>query len=986
MFWKNKGRSGRGIVRHPGQNRSGLGRLSLESLEARLAPAGDFPVLAQPFSLGAGSLVTANGQGIVAILSDSGERQELIPFPGYRGPLSVATLTLGNGPSADTLAVAVGEGGGASPHVLLLDATTGQVRRSFYAFDAAFQGGVSLGAGEKVSVQGVSTSVLLCGMGPGAEPRVGVLDAATGETLSSFLAFDQGYRGGVRVTLSQTLADGTAWAIVTSRVNGHVTGFDLSGQPVLAASFLAPGAVGLDQGLTAVAGDMDRDGRLEFLTGDSKGSRISVFNSRGQFRKDFQAFAPGFLGGVQAGLGDINRDGFLDILAGSGAGARGTVTAFDYSSGNLLDARFVSDDLSGISLASNFTQGRDTSGFFTLQILHASDFEAGVPAMDTAPRFAALVDGVEDLYANSITLSSGDNYLPGPFFKASGDPSMDNLLGGPGASNPGRGDIAILNRIGIQASAMGNHEFDEGTDDIRALFGANPAENWVGAAFPYLTTNLDFSNDAGNLQPLVTDGLQEASSIAGRIAPTAIITENGERNGLIGLTTPLLKSLAPAIGDSVGVLPVENNPQAMAPLVNAAAESLQAAGVNKIILLAHLQQLDLERALAPLLNGVDIVIAGGSHTLLGNPDTTGTRLRPGDAPAGGYPDAYIGADGNPVWVVNTAANYTYLGRLVVDFDQNGVIARSFDTSVSGALAATDSTVDAVWNGQDPYSLGTRGAQVREITEGIRDFLDVKDGELFGQSSVFLNGINPFVRQQETNLGDLINDANLFAASKIDPTVVVGVSNGGGIRDFIGAIDPATGAFLPTQANPSAGKQPGDISTLDIENAQKFNNSLSLMTVTPQGLRELLEYGVQMWDGQARRGEFLQVSGLRFSFDPALSGGARIRNLAIVNEQGTVTDEVVRDGAVVGDPSRSIRVVTIDFIAQGFEGFPKVGADVLPLNDGVGRLTEQVAMKAYLQDRYPIGGTAIYNQADDNTYLGDTRIQNLKFRPDEVFGA
>lgn len=986
MVWKRMIRFGNGRVRQEASIRTLRAKPALETLESRLAPAGDFPILVQPFSLGAGSLVTGTGEGKLAILSDSGERQEVVPFPGYRGPLSLATLTLGNGPVADTLAVAVGEGGGASSHVILLDAATGQVRRSFYAFDPAFLGGVSLGGGAKANIQGIATSVLLCGMGPGAEPTVGVVNAATGETLSSFLAFDPAYRGGVRVSLSQTLADGTAWAVVTSRINSHVAAFNLDGPPGLVASFLAPGAVPWDQGLTAVAGDMDRDGRLEFLTGDAKGSRISVWNSQGEFRKEFQAFAPGFLGGVHAGLADVNRDGFLDILAASGSGARGTVTAFDYSSGKLLDSRFVSEDLSGVYLASNLTPGRDTSGFFTLQILHASDFEAGVPAMDTAPRFAALVDRVEDLYANSITLSSGDNYLPGPFFKASGDPSMDNLLGGPGASNPGRGDIAILNRIGIQASAMGNHEFDEGTDDVRALFGANAAENWAGAAFPYLTTNLDFSKDVDNLETLVTNGLQEASSIAGRIAPTAILTENGERIGLIGLTTPLLKSLAPAIGDSVGVLPVENNPQAMAPLVNAAAATLEAAGVNKIILLAHLQQLDLERGLAPLLKGVDIIIAGGSHTLLGNPDTTGTRLRPGDAPAGGYSDAYVGADGHPVWVVNTAANYTYLGRLVVDFDPNGIIARSFDTSVSGALASTQSTVNALWQGLDPYAPGTRGAQVREITNGIRDFLNVKDGELFGRTSVFLNGINPYVRQQETNLGDLINDANLFAASQVDPSVVVAVSNGGGIRDFIGAIDPATGGFLPTEPNALAGKAGGDISALDIENAQKFNNSLSLMTVTPQGLRDLLEYGVKMWDGQARRGEFLQVSGLRFSFDPDRPGGDRIRNLAIVNDQGVVIDEVVRDGVVVGDPARLIRVVTIDFIAQGFEGFPKVGTDLLPLTDGAGRLTEQTAMKSYLRDRFPIGGTTTYNQVDDNTYRGDLRIQNLKFRPDAVFGA
>ena len=199
-------------------------RPTLESLEARLAPATDFPVVAQPFSLGAGSLVSASGEGKLDILSEDGYRQQVTHFPGYRGPINVATLNLGGGTKADTLAVAVAEGGRAAPHVILVDAATGEVRRSFHAFDAAFTGGVSLGAGP-TKIGGAVTSVLVCGMGPGAEPRVSVVNAASGETLTSFLAFDQAYRGGVRASLSQPLADGTAWTVVTSRVNGHLAAF-----------------------------------------------------------------------------------------------------------------------------------------------------------------------------------------------------------------------------------------------------------------------------------------------------------------------------------------------------------------------------------------------------------------------------------------------------------------------------------------------------------------------------------------------------------------------------------------------------------------------------------------------------------------------------------------------------------------------------------------------------------------------------------------
>ncbi len=58
---------------------------------------------------------------------------------------------------------------------------------------------------------------------------------------------------------------------------------------------------------------------------------------------------------------------------------------------------------------------------FQLQILHASDLEGGVDAITSAPNFAAIEEFLEGEVANSITLSAGDNYLPGPFSAAAND-------------------------------------------------------------------------------------------------------------------------------------------------------------------------------------------------------------------------------------------------------------------------------------------------------------------------------------------------------------------------------------------------------------------------------------------------------------------------------------------------------------------------------------------------------------------------------------
>uniref|UniRef100_A0ACD5GPE9 5'-nucleotidase C-terminal domain-containing protein n=1 Tax=Desertifilum tharense IPPAS B-1220 TaxID=1781255 RepID=A0ACD5GPE9_9CYAN len=138
--------------------------------------------------------------------------------------------------------------------------------------------------------------------------------------------------------------------------------------------------------------------------------------------------------------------------------------------------------------------------------------------------------------------------------------------------------------------------------------------------------------------------------------------------------------------------------------------------------------------------------------------------------------------------------------------------------------------------------------VVEVVDAIADVVLEKDGNLFGQTEVFLEGRRSAVRTQETNLGNLTADANLFIAQQYDPTTVVSLKNGGGIRDNIGtALVPAGGTgepvLLPPVANPLVNKAEGDISQLDIENALRFNNALSLVTVTAVGLKQIIEHGV-----------------------------------------------------------------------------------------------------------------------------------------------
>jgi 2',3'-cyclic-nucleotide 2'-phosphodiesterase (5'-nucleotidase family) len=662
---------------------------------------------------------------------------------------------------------------------------------------------------------------------------------------------------------------------------------------------------------------------------------------------------------------------------------------------------------------------------YTLQILHGSDFEAGLAAVDRAPRFAAIVDRLEEAEVNSITLSSGDNFLPSPFLNAEGDPALAaplraavaQLLGAPAdqastiATDLARVDMAILSATGVEASVLGNHEFDLGTTVLANAvdFTANAAgrPTWTGPLFPYLSANLDFSGDAA-LRPLFTEALLPAegyaataadlldpATVAGaaaepRIAPWATIEENGETIGVLGVTTQILESISSTGGvrvkDPAGDGGRDNTDE-LAQVLQPYVDQMTAQGISKIVLLSHLQQYQLELELAPKLSGVDVIVAGGSHALFAN---EASALRPGDAPAEGYPVFRTGADGNTVAIVNTSSEYSYVGRLLVGFDGAGnVVREETGTGGSGAYATTDEVVAGLWGNEDPYAAGTRGGTVRSMTTAVDAVVDAKDGEVYGFTDVYLDGRRGSVRTQETNFGDLTNDANLELARSIDPTVAVAIKNGGGIRAEIGTFstDPVPQP-LPPQANPDAGKPEGGISRLDIENGLRFNNGLSLVTVTADGLKQVLETAVSGVAPNATPGAFPQVSGLEFSFDPSLPSGARVQSLALVDEAGLPTDVLVRDGAVAGDTARPVRLVTLNFLADGGDGYPlnTLGTDRRDLFAGTatdftveGR--EQQAFADYIAAEFgtPDRAFAVVETPPEL----DERVQNLSARADTV---
>lgn len=552
---------------------------------------------------------------------------------------------------------------------------------------------------------------------------------------------------------------------------------------------------------------------------------------------------------------------------------------------------------------------------FTLQLLHFSDIDGPTSALDSAKNFSAIVAALRPTYPNTVLLSSGDNYIPGPRYSAANDASLAPLLGIPGV---GRGDIAILNALGIQASGLGNHDLDGGTAEFKSIINTEIKDGQVypGAQFPYLSTNLDFKTDA-NLAPLVKPDGQPANTLANSLAGYTTITVGGTRLGVVGATTPALASLTSVGGITITPADKDDIPSLVAH-IQPAVDALTAQGINKIILLAHMQQIAVEKQLATLLKDVDVIVAGGSNSLLADPnDCLGT----GDVAADTYPLSFASAKGEPVLVVNTDGDYKYLGRLVVEFDKHGlIVSESLDPGINGAYAS-DMNCGHV-TGRSPIPA------VVAVADALGAVLAVQDGNVIGKTKVYLDGRRNQVRTQETNFGNLTADANLWYARQVDSKVLISLKNGGGIRDDIGYFTYPPGStdledlqFFPPPANPGANKQEGDISQFDLQNALRFNNGLTLLTLTASELQRVIEHGVAATTPTATPGQFPQIAGVRFSFDATLPVNARVRSLAVVDDSGAVIDRVVENGALVGNANRPFRMITLNFLANGGDSYP-----------------------------------------------------------------
>jgi 5'-nucleotidase len=517
----------------------------------------------------------------------------------------------------------------------------------------------------------------------------------------------------------------------------------------------------------------------------------------------------------------------------------------------------------------------------------------------------------------SIFVSSGDNFLASPSFTAS---LADGVFY----------DAVALDALRYDAIILGNHDFDFGPDVLAEFISegyANPGKP------PYLSANLDFSGEPA-LQALADEGV---------IAASTVVRVKGEDIGIVGATTENLSFISSPRNVIVG---------AVLPAAQAEIDALEAAGVDKIVFVSHLQDIDGDILLAEQLSGVDVMVAGGGDELLANPDDL---LLPSDGPGdvfGPYPLTAISADGAEVPVVTTSGSYGYLGNLVVGFDADGNVIAVDDASGPRRVVSESIGADGV---KPNGSLDAR--VVAPVTAFVADLA----AQVIGISEVDLDGTRSSVRSVESNEGNLIADSQLWQAQQLAADFgvdapQVALQNGGGIRND--SIIPA-----------------GEITELDTFDMVPFPNFVTVVPDIPrEQFKEILENAVSRnvaGDIPGGTGRFAQVAGFTYVYDAAGTAqeldadgnvtvaGSRVQS--VVLDDGTA---IVSGGTVV--PGPTIDIAITDFLARGGDQYPFRGASFTAIG-----VSYQQALSNYIQG--PLSGLI---SAGDYPEGGEGRITRI----------
>lgn len=374
---------------------------------------------------------------------------------------------------------------------------------------------------------------------------------------------------------------------------------------------------------------------------------------------------------------------------------------------------------------------------YTLNILHINDFHArfqpinaydsdcGAEAEEAGECFggaARLLTAVEDRREalseeNVVLLSGGDQFQGSLYYTTYKSEVVADFL----------------DELGFDATAVGNHEFDDGPSELAALIERTDV--------PVVGGNFDVSNE-----PELADMLPEH----------VVLEVGGERIGVIGALTPDTADIS-SPGENV----------AFESVVDYAARKvaeLEKEGIDKIVMVSHLG-FPLEQEVAAGVAGVDVIVGGHSNTFLSNEK---------DGAAGPYPYMVTNPDGQDVPIVQAYAYGKYLGELKVTWDDDGNVV-----SAEGEPILLDASIEKDADYQ---------ARLDELQAPIEEAM----AEVVGTTTTAIDGSRESCRAGECQMGNLVTDAMLNAAGD---QASIAITNGGGLRASIDEGEVTMGEIL-----------------------------------------------------------------------------------------------------------------------------------------------------------------------------------------------
>ncbi len=487
-------------------------------------------------------------------------------------------------------------------------------------------------------------------------------------------------------------------------------------------------------------------------------------------------------------------------------------------------------------------------GTFTLNILHLNDTHSNLSPVslpvlpDSAGGFERIDAGGAALIAAEVRrVKHGDGNV---LFLHAGDLVQGTLFY---TVYGGRADAAVYNAMGLDAMALGNHEFDRGSEGLALLLDE--------VLFPVVCANVSLADD---------------TLLAGRVAPFTVLETGGERIGVIGLITEELSSVSSPSEHTVTLSALESG--------RAAVGALSRMGIDKIVVLSHLGY-PHDIRLAESLPGVDVIVGGHTHTVLGRFEHLGLSS------GGDYPTLASGPDGGNVLIVTAWRYGSMLGNLTVDFDGDGRVVSWSGSPLILTREETHGTPGLWRTDPDPF--------VGEIVEGYASALQDFQNEFIATAETDL----PNTRvpggdlPQGSLIAPIVCDAMLWKANRLGAGADIAVQNAGGVR-----ID------VPR----------GEITTGTVYTLLPFGNTMVILDVGGRQVKDLLEEALSsIFDMGLSDGTFPYVAGMRYTASRGAPCGSRVTAVEVAVPGG---------GYEPLDPEATYRLVTNSFVAGGGDGY------------------------------------------------------------------